>query len=966
MTNNSNRVNNNSNKFDILYFNIRSLKKNIDEIVHFLARRNLTPNVLAISETWLGKNSFFKPKLPGYTYVNGNFDGKVGGVGFFIKNDISFHITTRHSLNIANCEELWIEVKNDKGSKKLFGIIYRHPFRDEITAFQTKFTELIFTLNNTGTEYFIFGDFNYCLMNNAYIDFVTNLLNLGCEQLIKTPTHPNPIHDSLLDHVYTNCCDKEIICEVIKEDITDHHLVYTQIKGDTISKYESTPPRITRCMKNFSEEAYSNDLSKKLSDFEQNANITEDDIDTLFQSLVDCLNDAINQHAPLKRCNKRNNKILVKPWISHEILQGYKTKRKLYHQKLRTKSTEDIRKYKDFSNKLTRMKEAAKVAYYHKLFLKSENNSKKTWKNINDVIRYKKSTVNTIDCIRDENDDDITNNTHIGNILNTYFVNIGNNLAKTCNTSHSQSLPTQSIPRTLNSFFLNPVTCSEINKLILNLDESKSNGPDQPQNKFIKIGHKAITPILTKLINRCFQSGIFPSILKKSTVMPIFKAGDRRMPTNYRPISLLPPFAKIIERCIHSRLTNFFIKNQIIDTNQYGFQKGISTEMAISKVFEELALRMDKKLTTCAIFLDIRKAFDSVNHEILIEKLGRYGIRGTPLKLLVSFLQNRYQSVFINGTKSEAKQIKCGVPQGSVLGPLLFLCFINDLPKVSSFFNTSLFADDACLISSSTSTTQLQDIVNNELIKISNWMATNKLCLNYEKTVFLTLTNQKSPCKLNVNINNNIITEVNHVKYLGVIFDKKLTWGPHIANVNRKIAMGSWAISNLKKYVEKKTLRLIYHALVYPHLHYGIPCWGSAAKYLLNKLRTKQNWILRVITNSKPQSHSTPLFHSMNILKLDDIYLLKVAIEMRKLIFNNSLHNYNIHFIQTSHNYQTRSSTKNNLSIPSINKNIGKASLKYKGPIIWNEVPAEYRNKNVSNFKFCYKRLLIDKYKFQE
>ena len=388
--------------------------------------------------------------------------------------------------------------------------------------------------------------------------------------------------------------------------------------------------------------------------------------------------------------------------------------------------------------------------------------------------------------------------------------------------------------------------------------------------------------------------------------------------------------------------------------------------MAISKVFEELALRMDKKLTTCAIFLDIRKAFDSVNHEILIEKLGRYGIRGTPLKLLVSFLQNRYQSVFINGTKSEAKQIKCGVPQGSVLGPLLFLCFINDLPKVSSFFNTSLFADDACLISSSTSTTQLQDIVNNELIKISNWMATNKLCLNYEKTVFLTLTNQKSPCKLNVNINNNIITEVNHVKYLGVIFDKKLTWGPHIANVNRKIAMGSWAISNLKKYVEKKTLRLIYHALVYPHLHYGIPCWGSAAKYLLNKLRTKQNWILRVITNSKPQSHSTPLFHSMNILKLDDIYLLKVAIEMRKLIFNNSLHNYNIHFIQTSHNYQTRSSTKNNLSIPSINKNIGKASLKYKGPIIWNEVPAEYRNKNVSNFKFCYKRLLIDKYKFQE
>ena len=921
--------------------------------------------MIAISETWLSKNSFYNPKLPGYNYINGDFDGKVGGVGFFIKKDVSFHIITKHSLSIPNCEELWIEIENYKGSKKLFGIIYRHPIREELQTFQSRFTDLIFTLNNTGTDYFILGDFNFCLMDDVHSDYITNLLNLGCEQIIKTPTHPNPVRDSLIDHVYTNCCDKEINTDVIKEDITDHYLIYMLIKGDTILKYKSTPPRIIRCMKSFSEDAYLNDLSVKLGEFERTVMNTPGDIDSTFQSFVNCLNDVIDKHAPLKKCNKRYNKMFAKPWISQGILKAYKTKRKLYQQQLRTKSSMDIRKYKDYSNKLTHIKESAKVEYFHKLFAKSENNSKKTWKNINDVIRYKKNTMNVIDCIYDENNEEITDNANIGNILNTHFVNIGNNLGNTCTSSHCQSSVTSAIPSTLNSFFLTPVTCTEINKLILNLDESKSNGPDQPQNKFIKIGHSVITPILTKLVNRCFQSGVFPSVLKISTVIPIFKAGDCKMPTNFRPISLLPIFAKLIERCIHTRLTNFFHNNQIIHPNQYGFQKGISTEMAISKVFEELALRMDDKQTTCAIFLDIRKAFDSVNHGILIKKLENYGIRGTPLKLLISFLENRYQSVFINGTKSEAKKIKCGVPQGSVLGPLLFLCFINDLPNVSSFFHTSLFADDACLISSSTSSTLLQYLVNRELIKISNWMTANKLCLNYGKTVFLTLSNQKVPASLNIEINNNAIVEVEHVKYLGVIFDKKLTWGPHIKHVNRKIAMGSWAISNLKKFVNKKTLRLLYHALVYPHLHYGLPCWGSAASYLLNKLKTKQKWILRVITNSKPRTHSTPLFHSMNILKLDDVYKLKVATEMRKLIYNNSLHNYNIQFIQSSHNYSTRSSTKNNLSIPSINKNVGKTCLKYKGPIIWNEVPVDYRNKSIINFKFCYKQFLIDNYSDQ-
>ena len=445
-------------------------------------------------------------------------------------------------------------------------------------------------------------------------------------------------------------------------------------------------------------------------------------------------------------------------------------------------------------------------------------------------------------------------------------------------------------------------------------------------------------------------------------MIPIHKSGNSTLPTNWRPISLTDPFSKLIERCIHSQLIKFFEKYKLIHPNQFGFQKGVSTEAAINQVYEELASGMDSKELTCAIFLDIRKAFDSINHKLLINKLSRYGIRGTPLKLLSSFLQNRQQSVFVNGVKSKTGTVKCGVPQGSVLGPLLFLCFINDLPNASSKFKTLLFADDACLISRATSVALLESKVNEGLKLVSNWLANNKLCLNYDKTVFLFFSNQRSTSKLNLMIDNNIIKQANTVKYLGVLFDDKLCWAPQVTKISNKISTGCWAIANLKKYADIQTLRMVYFALIYPHLNYGISCWGSAARYILNKVYTKQKWALKVITGSDFRSHSTPLFHKLSLLKLDDICKLKIAMEIRKLMLNNQLYRFNIKFSQSVHKYTTRSSVKENLAIPSVNKNIGKSTLKFKGAIIWNELPVEFRNKPISHLKFKYKNWLIENY----
>ena len=213
----------------------------------------------------------------------------------------------------------------------------------------------------------------------------------------------------------------------------------------------------------------------------------------------------------------------------------------------------------------------------------------------------------------------------------------------------------------------------------------------------IKKTEELIAPILVRLFNKCMDNGAFSDALKIASIIPLYKGGPKTIPTNYRPISLLPLFAKIFEKIIKRRLISHLDENNAIIDNQFGFRKSYSTELAVMDIHNTLLRNLDNNKLTCTIFLDLAKAFDSVNHSILIKKLERYGIRDKALQLLISYLSNRRHLTKLNGIASELKLLEIGVPQGSVLGPLLFLLFINDLPSVTNF-NVKLFADDTFFI----------------------------------------------------------------------------------------------------------------------------------------------------------------------------------------------------------------------------------------------------------------------------
>lgn len=498
------------------------------------------------------------------------------------------------------------------------------------------------------------------------------------------------------------------------------------------------------------------------------------------------------------------------------------------------------------------------------------------------------------------------------------------------------------------------------------MNPSKVSGPFSIPTTLLKLLGRCLSKPLEILYNCSFSTGVVPNNFKLARVIPVFKKGSRTCSSNYRPISLLSIFNRLLEKLMYKRLISYIEKENIFYEGQFGFRSNHSTVQAGILIIDKIQKAIEKGLYSCGIFLDLSKAFDTVNHEILIKKLDHYGIRGVAKNWFVSYLNCRRQFVSIGSTKSNEHSIPCGVPQGSVLGPLLFLLYVNDLPRVTSVFDCHLFADDTNLFYANEDLLELESIININLPKINTWLACNKLSLNIDKTNFVIFhpPQKRIRHKVNLFINHKTISQATSVSYLGIHIDSNLNWKSQVTHIAKKIKRGIGVLCKIRHFVTTQVIIQLYYSLIYPHLTYGLPVWGNTYASTLNPLVILQKRVVRIITFSKYDEHSSPLFKQLDILKITDL-----------LSLHNALLMYDFHYcmlpppfdnffkpVKNVHNYNTRLASRNTYYLYQPRTNYGKFSLRSQGPKTWNLIEDSLKKLSKSSFKKAIKSNIVNTY----
>ena len=546
----------------------------------------------------------------------------------------------------------------------------------------------------------------------------------------------------------------------------------------------------------------------------------------------------------------------------------------------------------------------------------------------------------------------VTGDENIAEALNSFFVNVGPSLSKELPESQS-NYADYLLYSTQNSFTFDEVSENDTLKLLCSLKESKSTGPDKINVRLVKDSAEVICRTLTKIFNSSLQQGIFPEDLKNATISPIYENGDKSDCSNYRPISVLSNVAKILEKIVYNQLISYINENNILTNSQFGFRKSHSTTTSLLKSTNKWLLNIDKGLINGVLFLDLRKAFDTVDHKILIAKLKLYGITGNTLNWFISYLDKRYQTRKVNNVRSSKKLIECGVPQGSNLGPLLFLLYVNDLPNCIDQAEPSMFADDTNISTSAGSVEKLETQLNIELDKIYRWLVANRLTLNVSKTEYMIIGSRHNLRKIDkdpvIKIGSETVKRVHRSKSLGVIIDDKLKWEDQIDSISKKVSRGIGAIKLIKPYVPKKCLSQVYNALVQPYFDYCSLVWQNCKLELQSKLQKLQNRAARIITGDNWEIRSKDVLNKLNWLPLNQRRLTDTLLFMRKIFKDEVPISISDQFqLSVNEQYNLRSNCAM-LKPEKPRTNTLKRSFSYHAAKTWNKLPTDLKNLNISD-----------------
>lgn len=925
--------------FTILQMNIRSILMNFAEFTLFLEHSTHKFDILILTETFqIDELELFH--LSGYNciYNEGKYN-RNDGIVVYVREDI------KHSSRIVMIGEI-AAIETDVGEKDQkvkITSIYKSPqikieiFNEEISNYLHK-TEKC-------NKHIIAGDININLLSDEIVveEYLNNMYTYGFESIINRCTRPKT--GSCIDHIFVkgvNTQHNKLNGLVLEYLITDHFPVIMCADLKISKKSEKMCKRKCKQYTNYE------GLREGLLNEEWKEIYGEGDVHYKTEKFINILKKYIEDNTKTIQFN--NKKVGRKKWMTPALLKLINKKNSLYMRLRRTPLDESLQQeYVSVRNRLKYEIIGAKKKYLQEYIHNEQSDSKALWAQVKDLCNDRKPEPDVQ--FAELLDDEISDSTDVAEKFNNYYTSLGRSYAEKIQSP--KKIPPE-IPFLSHSFFISPTDPTEVEKIIAELKSKKAVGFDGLRAETLKRIRREIAQPLSHLVNLYISEGIFPDILKIGIIRPIYKNGDKSRINNYRPITLLSTLAKVVERILKVRMVKFLGKYEILSKNQFGFREGKSTEDALKALIGKIYNCMDEQQPCLGIFIDLSKAFDTVSHDKLLDKLYAYGFRGVAYNLMKSYLSNRKQIVEINGHRSGERVVTYGVPQGTVLGPLLFLIYVNSLFELRTRGEMVGFADDVAVFHQGETWENLKHISEVDFSEIMQWLQYNLLTLNVEKTRYLPFTSYTPglPNFKELNISSTVsIPETASIKYLGIVIDRHLKWDEHVKYINRKLRGLLYRFKYVTRYVEdRKNLHILYDGLVSSQISYGILGWGGLYDNQLKKVNILQKRILKIMYQKEITYPSHLIYELSKVLDARQIYTLKIVCDIykKKLPMDTLQHHYN-----------TRG--ENRYGRPRSKKKIGQRYYAHIAPRLMDLIPGELMLiKNYVKFKKSAKQWILN------
>ena len=882
--------------------NVQSLKNKVDEL--FIVLEGLDfPDMLCITEHWLKFDEIVK--VDNYNVVSKfcRSSSPHGGTMILVneRNNNNFSFLSVNKFDYLTVEKVFECSVVFCSTYRIYVMcLYRSPSGD-LTTFLNNLETLLSDLP-VNCSVVLTGDLNLDFNGNSS-ECVCNLLScFNLKMHVTEPTRVTKYTSSTLDYMCSNISC--ISCSVVNAALSDHEAV--------VSKYELNLKQTERVVRKG--RLYCKGNFRRFRGLCNGAEWNFSQCDDPLREFHLVLTNIFNRAFPIVKIKPKSKK----PWLTRAIKVSAGNMRALHY--IRKFFIDDrffVSYFSKYRSVYRRVVRSAKRLYYGQRIRKSKNRSKETWLIVNNIRQTKNGNDKGMLYQPDPSE------------LNDFYCTIGANLSSRITPSISP-LTYLAGSHVSATFYMYPTDIEELKCIFSEIKNKNASGWDDMSIKIFGEMSECALNSLVEAVNHSFINGQFPDFLKKAIIVPLHKGGNEYTPSNFRPISLLPTLSKIIEKLVKNRVTSFLLRNNVLNPNQFGFQTNKSTNDALFSFLEKLYVGLNNGDIAGAVFCDLTKAFDCVSHSILFQKLEVYGFRGVTLKWFRSYLTQRTQSVSVGGKMSGFQNVECGVPQGSVLGPILFLLYINDITNVDISGAFTLFADDTTILWRDSNSVSLYNKVQGDLQELRKWFDCNLLTFNLTKTNILTFK-----CELQeVHLDAISLNPVNNVKFLGMHVDSLLNFSSHIKGLLKKLSSGCYALRIIAKDLEPQAVKISYYALIESHLRYGIAFWGVCSDYLFNSVFVLQKRALRFMYGIARRESCRPYFLREGIMTLPCIFMA----ESMCLVFKKYRS-----LISVGH-YGTRQT--GNVPLPIPHSSQVKKSFIYNAKKMYNHLPNSFKDIN--------------------